>query len=177
MDLRDRRLERGRLGLDQRYRLVDEEFRRGPRLREAHVAEGEAHHAIIRSGAFQMVAQHARDGLGPARDAALRRDEFVEIGLPSAQARRDAVLAVRLIDKRTGRPVPDAVVFAKRIDMAPDGMETMTSRIEQAATVEAGVYRFDVRLTMAGNWRLSLAAKVQGEPGTVETRLAFRAVK
>jgi hypothetical protein len=30
---------------------------------------------------------------------------------------------------------------------------------------------------MAGNWRLSLGAKVQGEIGTVEDKLVFQAVK
>lgn len=33
-----------------------------------------------------------------------------------------AIVAVRLIDKRSGKPVPDAVIIAKRVDMAPDGM-------------------------------------------------------
>lgn len=36
-----------------------------------------------------------------------------------------AIVAVRLIDKKSGKAVPDAVIFAKRIDMAPDGMEMM----------------------------------------------------
>lgn len=89
----------------------------------------------------------------------------------------DAVLALRLVDKRTGKLVPDAVIFATRIDMAPDGMETMTSKIGPAPSSEPGMYRFNVKLTMAGNWRLSLAAKVQGEAGTVENRLTFKAVK
>ncbi|MGA0594326.1 FixH family protein [Enterovirga sp. CN4-39] len=89
----------------------------------------------------------------------------------------DAVLAVRLVNKKTGKPVPDAVIVAKRIDMAPDGMETMTSSIEPAPSTEPGVYRFNVKLTMAGGWRLSLAAKVQGEAGTVERRLTFKATK
>ena len=30
---------------------------------------------------------------------------------------------------------------------------------------------------MAGGWRLSLGAKVQGETGTVENRLVFKATK
>ena len=30
---------------------------------------------------------------------------------------------------------------------------------------------------MEGNWRLSLAAKVQGEVGTVQARLIFKAVE
>ena len=89
----------------------------------------------------------------------------------------EAVLSVRLLDKRSGKPVPDAVIFAKRIDMAPDSMDEMTSKIEQLPTTEPGVYRFKAKLTMAGGWRLSLGAKVQGETGTVEDKLVFKAVK
>jgi len=89
----------------------------------------------------------------------------------------EAVLSVRLLDKRSGKSVPDAVIFAKRIDMAPDSMDEMTSKIEQLPTTEPGVYRFKAKLTMAGGWRLSLGAKVQGETGTVEDRLVFKAVK
>jgi hypothetical protein len=87
----------------------------------------------------------------------------------------DALLDVRLVDKTTGKAVPDAVIFAKRLDMAPDGMETMTSSIEQMPATEPGVYRFKAKLTMAGGWRLSLGAKVQGETGTVENKLVVKA--
>jgi hypothetical protein len=89
----------------------------------------------------------------------------------------DAVIGVRLIDKRSGKPVPDAVIFAKRIDMAPDSMDEMTSKIEQLPSTEPGIYRFKAKLTMAGGWRLSLGAKVQGETGTVENKLVLKAVK
>ena len=88
----------------------------------------------------------------------------------------DAVLAVRLVDKRTGRPVPDAVVFTTRLDMEPDGMATMTTPVEPLPSTEPGTYRFKAQLTMEGGWRLSLAAKVQGETGTVENRLVLRAL-
>lgn len=52
------------------------------------------------------------------------------------------VVAVQLIDKRSGKPVPDAVIFAQRIDMAPDGMEMMASPIEAMPSNEPGTYRF-----------------------------------
>jgi len=87
-----------------------------------------------------------------------------------------AIVAVRLIDKRSGKAVPDAVIFATRIDMAPDGMETMASPIEALPSTEPGVYRFKTNLTMAGGWRLSLGAKIQGETGTVESKLVLKAV-
>lgn len=88
-----------------------------------------------------------------------------------------AVVAVRLLDKRTGAPVNDAVVFATRMDMAPDGMEAMTAPVEVLPSVEPGIYRFKTNLMMAGGWRFSIAAKVQGETETVERRLEFKAVQ
>jgi hypothetical protein len=89
----------------------------------------------------------------------------------------EATVDVRLVDRRTGKPVPDAVIFAKRIDMAPDSMEEMVSKIEQVPASEPGVYRFKTKLTMAGGWRLSLGAKVKGETGTVESKLVLKATK
>jgi hypothetical protein len=87
-----------------------------------------------------------------------------------------AIIAVRLVDKKTGKPVPDAVIFAKRIDMAPDAMQEMTAPLEQLPSTEPGVYRFKTDLMMQGRWRLSLGAKVQGEEGTLETKLVFKAL-
>jgi hypothetical protein len=86
----------------------------------------------------------------------------------------DAVVAARLINKKSGALVPDAVIFAARLDMAPDGMEAMKTTIEPIHSVESGVYRFKATVTMEGNWRLSLQAKVQGETGTVESKLVIR---
>jgi hypothetical protein len=78
-----------------------------------------------------------------------------------------AIVAVRLVNKKSGKPVSDAIIFAKRIDMAPDAMQEMTAPLEQLPPTEPGVYRFKTDLTMQGRWRLSLGAKVQGEEGTV----------
>jgi YtkA-like len=86
-----------------------------------------------------------------------------------------AIVAVRLINKKTGKTVPDAVISAKRIDMAPDGMAEMATRIEQLPSTEPGIYRFKANLSMEGRWQLSLAAKVQGETGTVESKLVLKA--
>ena len=87
----------------------------------------------------------------------------------------DAVIAVRLVHKPDGKPVSDAVIFAKRLDMAPDKMETMTTTIEPMPSTEPGVYKFKAAFTMEGGWRLSLGAKVQGETGTVESKLVLKA--
>lgn len=86
-----------------------------------------------------------------------------------------ATIAVKLIHKASARAIPDAVIFAKRIDMGPDKMEAMTAPLEPQPSTEAGVYRFKTELTMAGNWALSLAAKVQGEAETVQSKLILKA--
>jgi len=86
-----------------------------------------------------------------------------------------AIVSVQLVDKRTGKAVPDAVIFATRIDMAPDGMPTMTAPIEALPSTESGIYRFKTNLTMEGRWQLSLGAKIQGETGTLQNKLVLRA--
>jgi YtkA-like len=88
----------------------------------------------------------------------------------------DAILSVRLVHKPDGELVSNAVIFATRLDMAPDGMETMKTTIEPAPSKEPGVYRFKVNLMMQGGWRLSLGAKVQGETGTIENKLILKAL-
>jgi YtkA-like len=88
-----------------------------------------------------------------------------------------AVIAIKLIHKPSGRAIPDAVIFAKRIDMGPESMEAMTAPLEAVPTTEPGVYRFKTDLTMAGSWALSLGAKVQGETGTVENKLIVKATE
>ena len=88
----------------------------------------------------------------------------------------EAVISVKLVHKPSGRAISDAVIFAKRIDMGPDKMEAMTALLQPVASTETGVYRFKANLTMAGNWALSLGAKVQGEEGTVESKLILKAL-
>jgi hypothetical protein len=89
----------------------------------------------------------------------------------------EATIAVKLVHKPSGRAIPDAVIFAKRIDMGPDDMAAMTAPLEPQPSTEPGVYRFKTDLTMAGNWALSLGAKVQGETGTVENKLIVKATR
>jgi hypothetical protein len=88
----------------------------------------------------------------------------------------DAVIAVRLVNKATGKPVPDAIIFATRLDMAPDGMQEMVTKVTPLPGSEPGVYQFKANLSMAGGWQLSLGAKIQGETGSLESKLVFKAV-
>jgi hypothetical protein len=89
----------------------------------------------------------------------------------------ETVITVRLINKATGKPVPDAVIFATRLDMAPDGMQEMATKVTALPSGEPGTYRFKASLGMAGAWQLSLGAKVQGETGSVESKVVIRAQK
>lgn len=89
----------------------------------------------------------------------------------------ERVFAVRLLNKATGQAVPDAVIFAVRLDMEPDGMEDMDTRIASLPGGEPGVYSFKANFSMTGRWRLSLGAKVQGEAGTVDNKLLITALK
>lgn len=89
----------------------------------------------------------------------------------------DKIITVRLVNKTTGKAVPDAVIFATRLDMAPDGMQEMATKVTPMPGTELGTYRFKATLGMAGGWQLSLGAKVQGETGTVENKVVFRAEK
>jgi hypothetical protein len=111
----------------------------------------------------------------PLANAAPSDYEF-QLVQPETKSGED-ILDVRLVDKRSGKPVPDAVIFAKRIDMAPDGMEMMSAPIEEMPSTEPGIYRFKAQITMAGGWRLSLGAKVQGETETVENKLVLKATQ
>jgi hypothetical protein len=88
-----------------------------------------------------------------------------------------AVIELLLTDLRTGQPVEDAVIYATRMDMAPDGMATMTSPVTALPATGPGRYRFATDITMAGGWRFSVAAKIQGEAETVTAALDLRAAQ
>jgi hypothetical protein len=96
---------------------------------------------------------------------------------PTVAVGKDKIVTVQLVNKKTGKPVPDAVIFATRLDMAPEGMPEMATRIAREPGGEPGSYRFKATVGMEGKWQLSLGAKVQGETGTVESKLVITAQK
>ena len=99
-----------------------------------------------------------------------------EFQLVQSEAKKgDVTIDVRLLNTKTGKAVSDAVIIAKRVDMAPDGMAEMTTRIDQLPSTEPGVYRFRANLSMEGRWQLSLGAKVQGETATVQGKFVIKA--
>jgi hypothetical protein len=102
---------------------------------------------------------------------------FELVGPPPATGKVSTV-KVRLVHLPDKKPVPDAVIFETRFDMGPDGMATMTAPAKAMPTKsEPGVYTFQVEPSMAGNWALTLGAKVQGEPETVRGSVTIAAPK
>jgi YtkA-like len=108
--------------------------------------------------------------------AAITDYEF-QLVEPTVQPGADKIVTVRLVNTKTGNPVADAVVFASRLDMSPDGMQEMATKVTAMPGTEPGTYRFKATFGMAGRWQLSLGAKVQGETGTVESKLVITAQK
>ena len=122
--------------------------------------------AILIAAAIAAASSFALQAKAGAEDYT-----FEPIG-PKLQ-KGDTSLAVRLVQKSTGKPVADAVIVRSRIDMGPDGMPTMESPLAPEPSSEPGVYGFKANLPMAGHWLLSIAAKVQGEPETVVGKVTY----
>ena len=105
------------------------------------------------------------------------KDYEFKLAEPTVAVGKDKAFTVQLVNKKTGKPVPDAVIFATRLDMAPDGMAEMATKTVHEPGGEPGSYRFKAGFSMEGRWLLSLGAKVQGETGTVEGKLVITAKK
>jgi hypothetical protein len=115
-------------------------------------------------------------GFAGIANAEIKDYEF-KLVEPTVAVGKDKIVTVQLLNKTTGKPVPDAVIFAIRLDMAPDGMPEMATKIVREPGGEPGSYRFKAAFGMEGRWLLSLGAKVQGETGTVESKLVITAQK
>jgi hypothetical protein len=113
---------------------------------------------LVTSGKVALVALAILSSAPHAR-ANINNYEFrlVEAQFKTGQA----IVSVSLVHKPDDKPAPNAVIFAMRLDMAPDGMESMTSTIEPAQSPDPGVYRFKVDLTDC-------------ESGTLQNRLILK---
>lgn len=123
----------------------------------------------IMLSAAGLVAELATAALAGAADYAF---EPVQTEIRKGE---EITIAVRLVNKAGNNPVTDAVIIATRIDMAPDGMAAMDAPLTPIPSDEPGVYAFKTDFVMAGRWRLSIAAKVQGEPETVKGEVIYTA--
>jgi hypothetical protein len=126
-------------------------------------------------GAFLLGAILAMTGADLA--LAAPQDYVFEAVQSKVQPSKDAIISVRLIHKPSGKPVTDAVILQTQLDMSPDNMAEMTTKVTPLAPVEPGVYRFQADLSVGGRWALKLAAKVPGEQETVRGEVVVTATK
>jgi len=103
--------------------------------------------------------------VGPAFAGA--SDYEFHAATPTVKVANGQPVAVHLFDKRTKKPVENAVIFRARLDMEPENMGDMAEAVNVEPSTEPGVYRFKGDFTMAGQWALKLQAKVPGESETV----------
>jgi len=127
---------------------------------------------FVRAGAaFAVAASLARAAFAGANDYEF---EPVKTEIKSSNV---ATVAVRLVHKPSRKPVTDAVIVQTRLDMAPDGMASMTAAHVPLPSPEPGVYAFKAPLTMAGRWLLIISAKVQGESDPVVGNIVFKVAR
>src|SRR5258706_8232887 len=125
--------------------------------------------------ATMLAALCAAFAFGPAHPAFAGAGDYqFEPVNKEVKAGKGAEFGVRLVHKPDGKAVPDAVIFATRLDMGPDGMEDMATPVTLVPGGEPGVCRFKANASMAGGWALSLAAKVQGATETVQGKLILK---
>lgn len=103
----------------------------------------------------------------PAEALAAAQDYRFEAAGPPANSGKSTIVKIRLVHIPDGKPVSGAVIFQTRFDMGPDGMATMTAPAKLTRVSDANLYQLELEPPMGGNWALSLSAKVQGEPETV----------
>ncbi|MCP3381748.1 FixH family protein [Bradyrhizobium sp. CCGUVB4N] len=126
---------------------------------------------------FKTAALAATLSLATSAAIAGAGDYAFEPVKPEMKKGENVMLAVRLTNKQTGKPVSDAVIFKTRVDMAPDGMAEMESAVAPLPSREPGVYAFKTDLPMAGRYQMTLSVKVQGEPETVTGKVIVTATK
>ena len=131
---------------------------------------------------ISRVLRAALIGIALAGTAGIARAEVKDYEFklvePTTSVGKDRIVTVQLVNKKTGKMVSDAVIFTTRLDMAPEGMPEMATKIAVDPTAaEPGSYRLKATFGMEGKWQLSLGAKVQGETGTVENKLVISAQK
>lgn len=130
---------------------------------------------LLRAAALSAAV--ATSTFAPATFAAANDYRFeLASARPAGAGKTD--VTVRLVRARDGAPVPNAVIFQTRADMAPAGMPTMTGNVTSPqAGQQPGTYRFQVDTGMAGGWALTLSARVQGETETVRATITFTAAQ
>ena len=108
-------------------------------------------------------------------------DYRLELLDPEVRPGRNAAeLRVRLVRLADGQPVTGAVLDGARLGMWPTQLHKtmrpwMAHAVEPTGTDGGGVYRLRADLSMAGDYRLRLAARVPGEAEPVHGAVTIHA--
>lgn len=87
------------------------------------------------------------------------------------------LVKVRLVTVADEKPVGGIEIVETRLDMGPDGMPTMTAPVNPLPASEPDVYAFEAHPTMAGNWALTVSAKIKGEADLVSGAVTVTVAK
>src|SRR5205814_8592794 len=60
---------------------------------------------------------------------------------PTVAVGKDKIVTVQLANKKTGKPMSDAVIFATRLDMAPEGVRDIATMVAREPGGEHGSHR------------------------------------
>ncbi len=90
------------------------------------------------------------------------------------KAGKGRAISVKLIDKRTKKPVPGAVFTSAVLDMSPENMADVKGKVTPDKSTDPAVYHFKADLSMSGVWALKLGAKTK-EGQSVQGVLILRA--
>lgn len=102
------------------------------------------------------------------------QDYRFQVVEPEFRQGEQVTLTIDITDLRTNTAVFDATIIAVQMDMSPDGMVGMRSRVTTVATSIPGRYGFVAKLGMAGNWRLAIAARLPGEAEVIWREVTVR---
>ena len=91
------------------------------------------------------------------------------------KAGKGRVISIKLIDKRTKKPVSGATFTRATLDMSPENMADTKGKIAADASTDPAVYRFKADFGLSGVWALKLQAKAPGESQAVDGVLILRA--
>jgi len=120
-----------------------------------------------RAAAVVFVATAGLTISPPSPASAAAKDYRFEVVGSPVKSGKATLIKIRLLHVPDGKPVPGAIIVQTKLDMAPQGMASMTTPANASPTADAGVYQIEAEPKMAGNWGLTLSAKVQGERETV----------
>src|SRR5713226_9122966 len=77
----------------------------------------------------------------PAQAPAAGKDYRFELVGSPVKSGRATLITVRLVHVPDGKPVPGAIIIQTKLDMAPQGMASMTAPAKASATAGDGVYQ------------------------------------